>query len=121
MLPLPDNGHSITIIIMDSPRFIVNDQFPEESGLMAKCFIFGKVLIIDYDIKLSPSIYKEISKELKKHDIKVDTDLKCLVGRMFTITGRQMPDNKEITYDVKLRLDLEQEDTWCVVWVSFEK
>ena len=111
MLPLPDNGHSITIIIMDSPRFIVNDQFPEESGLMAKCFIFGKVLIIDYDIKLSPSIYKEISKELKKHDIKVDADLKCLVGRMFTITGRQMPDNKEITYDVKLRLDLEQEDT----------
>ena len=122
-LPLPEKGESINIRILTAPKHVVNEKLPNKEGMItARCVIFGKENDLQYDLILSSTIYKGVLAEMKKSKIPVDSDLKCVVNRVFTIAGKEWPNapremwrvddltKKPIapkTYSVALRLDLE--------------
>lgn len=123
VLPLPEKGESVNIRILNAPRHVANEKLPNKEGaISARCVIYGRESDLQYDFWLSSTIYKGILAELKKAKIPVDDDLKCIVGRVFTIAGREWPNApKEMfkidevtkkplapkTYSVALRTDLE--------------
>lgn len=127
VLPLPEKGESVNIRILAPPKHVLNEKLPNKEGaISARCVIFGKEEDLQYDFWLSSTIYKGILAELKKAKIPVDDDLKCIVGHIFTIAGRDWPNApKEMfkidditkkpvppkTYSVALRLDLESRAT----------
>lgn len=107
LLPLPDKDESITIKIISPPRFVADVSYPEKGGIIATCEIYGKEYCPEYDLKISYNIYEGISKELKKNNIQIDSDLECLVGHIFTITRIGWSDKfKEAIYGINIRLDL---------------
>jgi len=124
VLPLPEKGESINVVILSAPKHIVNEKLPNKEGAIStRCVIYGKESDLQYDMWLSSTIYKGILAELKKNKIPADADLKCIVNRVFTIAGKEWPNApKEMwtidefthkpvapkTYGVALRLDLEQ-------------
>jgi hypothetical protein len=127
VLPLPEKGESVNIRILGAPKHVVNEKLPNKEGaITARCVIYGREADLQYDFWISSTIYKGLLAELKKAKIPVDDDLKCVVGRIFTIAGREWPNApKEMfkiddvtkkpvapkTYSVALRLDLEAKVT----------
>jgi hypothetical protein len=127
VLPLPEKGESVNVRILSAPKHVINEKLPNKEGaISARCVIFGKESDLQYDLWLSSTIYKGILAELKKNNIPIDSDLKCLVNRVFTIAGKEWPNapremfkidevtRKPIapkTYGVALRLDLEAKAT----------
>lgn len=123
-LPLPEKGESVNIRVLSAPRHVANEKLPNKEGAFsARCVIFGKEADMQYDFWVSSTIYKGILAELKKNNIPADAELKCIVGRVFTIAGKEWPNApKEMwkidefthkpvapkTYGVALRMDLEQ-------------
>lgn len=123
-LPLPEKGESVNIRVLAPPRHVSNEKLPNKEGAFsARCVIFGKESDMQYDFWVSSTIYKGILAELKKNNVPADAELKCIVGRVFTIAGKEWPNApKEMwkidefthkpvapkTYGVALRLDLEQ-------------
>jgi hypothetical protein len=123
VLPLPEKGESVNIRILSPPKHVINDKLPNKEGaITARCVIYGRESDLQYDFWLSSTIYKGVLAELRKGKIPVDDDLKCIVGRVFTIAGREWPHApKEMfkidevtkkpiapkTYSVALRTDLE--------------
>jgi hypothetical protein len=123
-LPLPEKGESVNVRILRPPRHVQNEKLPNQEGMItARCVIYGKEDDLQYDLILSSTIYKGMLAEFKKNNIPVDSDLKCIVGRIFTIAGREWTNapkdmwrideatGKSVppkTYSVALRLDLEQ-------------
>jgi hypothetical protein len=121
-LPLPEKGESVNIRILTAPRLVTNEKLPNKESSSARCVIYGRESDLQYDFWLSSTIYKGILAELKKAKIPVDDDLKCIVGHVFTIAGREWPNApKEMwkidevtkkpiapkTYSIALRQDLE--------------
>lgn len=53
-------------------------------------------------IKLSKGVYLGMLAEMKKADIPVDDDLKCMIGHIFTIVEKEWKDVPKVT----LRKDL---------------
>ena len=122
-LPLPEKGQSVNIRILTPPKHVVNEKLPNKEGMItSRCVVYGHESDLQYDIILSSTIYKGILAELKKNNVPVDSDLKCIVNRVFTIAGKEWPSApKEMwriddttkrpvapkTYSVALRLDLE--------------
>jgi hypothetical protein len=122
-LPLPEKGESVNIRILTAPKHVVNEKLPNKEGMVtSRCVIFGRETDLQYDIILSSTIYKGILAELKKNNVPTDSDLKCIVNRVFTIAGKEWPSApKEMwkiddvtkrpvapkTYSVALRTDLE--------------
>lgn len=123
VLPLPEKGDSVNIRILGVPKHVINEKLPNKEGaISARCVVFGKENELQYDLWLSSTIYKGMLAELKKNNIPIDSDLKCIVNRIFTIAGKEWPSApKEMwridevtkkpiapkTYGVALRLDLE--------------
>lgn len=122
ILPLPEKGESVTIRILLAPKHVVNDKLPNRESITARCVVYGRESDLQYDFWISSTIYKGILAEMKKAKMPVDEDLKCIVGRIFTIAGRDWQNApKEMfkidditkkpvapkTYSVALRLDLE--------------
>lgn len=124
-LPLPEKGESVNIRVLSPPRYVPpNEKLPNKDGsYSARCVIFGKEVDLQYDFWVGATIYKGILAELKKNNIPTDAELKCIIGRIFTIVGRDWPNApKEMwkidefthkpvapkTYGIALRLDLEQ-------------
>ena len=118
-LPLPDNGESINIRILVPPERI-KDQ--NKDIYVCRCQILG---IKQHSLlTINSIIYKGMSAELKKANIHIDDDLKCLVNCIFTIASRQWfqapkelwkPDEKgELvppkTYAIALRKDIMDRD-----------
>lgn len=56
------------------------------------------------EIKLSKGVYLGMLAEMKKADIPVDDDLKCMIGHIFTIVEKEWKDVPKVT----LRKDLEK-------------
>ena len=123
-LPLPEKGESVNIRILTPPKYVHNEKLPGKDKDMytSRCVIFGRETDLQYDIILSSTITKGILAELKKNNVPVDSDLKCIVNRVFTIAGKEWPSApKEMwkiddvtkrpvapkTYSVALRTDLE--------------
>lgn len=123
-LPLPEKGESVNIKILTAPKYVPpNEKLPNKEGMItSRCVIFGKENELQYDVILSSTIYKGMLAELKKNSIPVDSDMKCLMNRIFTIAGKEWPNApKEMwkiddftkkpvapkTYSVALRTDLE--------------
>lgn len=123
VLPLPEKGESVNIRILTAPKKVTNDKLPQKEGAWtSRCVIYGRESELQYDFWVSSTIFKGILAEMKKAKIPVDDDLKCVVGRVFTLAGREWPSApKEMwkpdevthkliapkTYSVALRLDLE--------------
>lgn len=124
-LPLPEKGQSVNIRILTAPKHVVNDKLPNKEGMItSRCVIYGREADVQYDIVLSSTIYKGILAELKKNSVPTDSDLKCIVNRVFTIAGKEWTTApKEMwkideitkrpvapkTYSVALRTDLESQ------------
>lgn len=124
ILPLPEKGDSINIRIVTAPKLVMNDkiQNPDKKSWTSRCVIYGRESELQYDFWIASTIFKGFLAEMKKAKIPVDDDLKCMVGRIFTIAGREwLNAPKEMfkvndvtkkleapkTYGVALRLDLE--------------
>jgi|SRR3972149_1609836 len=124
-LPLPEKGQSVNIRILSPPKHVANEKLPNKEGMIvSRCVIFGRETEVQYDLILSSTIYKGILAELKKNNVPTDSDLKCIVNRIFTIAGKEWGSApKEMwriddltkrpvapkTYSVALRLDLESQ------------
>lgn len=123
-LPLPEKGESVNIRVLSPPRHVTNEKLPdkEKGAFSARCVIFGKEEGVTYDFWVSSTIYKGLLAEFKKNNIPADAELKCIIGRVITIAGKEWPNapkemwkideitHKPIapkTYGVALRLDLE--------------
>lgn len=123
VLPLPEKGESANIRVLTAPKHVINEKLPNKEGMItSRCVIYGRESDLQYDFIISSTIYKGILAEMKKAKIPADDDLKCIVGHIFTIAGREWPNApKEMwkldevtqklvapkTYSVALRLDLE--------------
>lgn len=115
ILPMPYKGESVNVRIVGSPRKQVNLY-------ISRCVIFGREDDLQYELMISSVLAKGIFSELLKTKIEIDDSLKCIVGRVFTIAGRDWPTApKELwkidditkkpvspkVYMVALRFDLE--------------
>lgn len=118
-LPLPGNGESINVRILAPPERINDEQ--NNDIFVCRCQTLGNIKD-HFWLHINSTIYKGVSIELKKANIHIDNDLKCMVGCIFTIVGREWfrapkelwkPDEKtgELippkTFAVALRKDLE--------------
>lgn len=91
LLKLPSEGESITIKILESP---ISDPRKLHGGFgerVIKCCTYGKEDELYY-LELRPFILKEILKVCKNNNIPIDKDLKCSIGRIFTIFGKRRTD-----------------------------
>jgi hypothetical protein len=118
-IQLPDKAESINIRILAPPERI-KDQ--NKDIYVCRCQVLG--IKQHYLLKLDSTIYKGMSTELKKANIHIDDDLKCLVNCVFTIAGREWfrapkelwkPDEKgELvppkTFAIALRKDIMNRD-----------
>lgn len=115
ILPMPEKGESVNIRILTAPKNINNVG-------VSRCAIYGHT-DFQFDIWLSKTIYKGILAELKRAEIPVDNNMRCIVGHVFTVAGREWHTapidmwsfdsntNKNVppkTYAVALRPDLEK-------------
>lgn len=124
ILPLPEKGESVNIRMLTAPKLVTNEKLPnpDKKSWTSRCVIYGKEADLQYDFWVSSTIFKGVLAEMKKAKIPVDDDMKCVVGHIFTIAGREWPNApKEMwrvdevtqklvapkTYSVALRLDLE--------------
>lgn len=122
VLPLPEKGESINVRILTPPKQVKNEKLPKGESYTARCVIYGKEQELQYDFWVSSTIYKGMLAEMQKAKIPVDSELKCLTNRIFTIAGRDWSNApKEMwkidditkksvspkTYSIALRLDLE--------------
>lgn len=86
-LPMPNIGENVTIEIVSTPK-IVDSRFNEDGMITARCKLHG-CGDLEYDLICTNTIWKGIIKELRENRIPVDDELKCIVGRIFTIIGRE--------------------------------
>lgn len=116
-LPLPDNGESINVRILAPPERLEDKQ--NKYTFVCRCQELG---IKQHSLlKINSNIYKGMSAELKKANINIDNDLKCLVNCIFTMVSREWfqapkelwkPDEKTgelappIVFAIALRKDL---------------
>lgn len=81
-LPLPQKGESVNIRMLSTPRKIGKTY-------MTRCIIYGREEDLQYDIPILSTMAKGIFVELQKAKMPVDDSLKMIVGRVFTIAGRE--------------------------------
>ena len=87
ILKLPSDGKDITIKIIEHP--IPDPRKKRSLGEnVIQCCIYEKE-DEHYYLELRSFIIKEILKECKNNNILTDKDLKCSVGRVFTIFGKR--------------------------------
>lgn len=91
LLKLPSEGEDITIKILETPMPDPRKLHRGFGERAIKCCIYGKENELYY-LELRPFIIKEILKECKKNNIPIDEDLKCSIGRIFTIFGKRWID-----------------------------
>ncbi len=125
-LPLLEKGESITIKFVTAPKHVLNEKLPNKEGaITARCVVHRREDGLTYDLWISSTIYKGLLTELKKAKVPVDNDLTCIVGRIFTIVGKdwhsapkdmwkinevtKKPESPK-TYGISLRTDLEQQN-----------
>lgn len=121
-LPLPGIGEHVNIKYIGSPRLVENEKMAGGKAFVARCVIFGEDDGLQFDVFLPSTIYKGMLAELKKFNVEVDDDMKCIVHRVFTVSGKQWDTApKEMwrddplsgrpvppkTYNTALRPDLE--------------
>jgi hypothetical protein len=91
LLKLPSEGEDITIKILESPIPDPRKLHRDFGEHIIKCCIYGKENELYY-LELRPFILKEILKTCKNNNIPIDEDLKCSIGRIFTIFGKRRVD-----------------------------
>jgi hypothetical protein len=91
LLKLPSEGEDITIKILESPISDPRRLHRDFGERVIKCCIYGKESELYY-LELRPFIFKEILKTCKNNNIPIDEDLKCSIGRIFTIFGKRWTD-----------------------------
>lgn len=66
---------------------------PRKIGRMyvARCVIYEREYDLQYDMIILSTILKGIYADFKKARLPIDDSLKCIVGRVFTIAGREWP------------------------------
>ena len=107
LLKLPSDGKEITIKILEhqipDPRkirrnfgeyvikcCIINSNIEQQSAVVQQQSVRPHENEDDhYYLELRSYIIKEILKECKNNNIPTDGDLKCSVGRVFTIFGKR--------------------------------
>ncbi len=92
LLQLPDDGEEIIIKILEQTIPDPRKRNREFGEYVIKCCIYGnvtnsKMLSKEYYLQLRPFILKEILKECRNNNIVADKDLKCSIGKVFTISG----------------------------------
>jgi len=91
LLKLPSEGENITVKILESPISDPRKLHRDFGECVIKCCIYGKEDELYY-LELRPFILKEILKVCKNNNIPIDEDLKCSIGRIFTIFGKRRTD-----------------------------
>lgn len=81
-LPLPQKGESVNVRMLSTPRKIGRIY-------MTRCVIHGREVDLQYYIPILSTMAKSIFVELQKAKMPVDDSLKMIVGRVFTIVGRE--------------------------------
>jgi hypothetical protein len=114
-LPLPEKGESVNVRFLTDPKRLGSIYY-------ARCVIYGRESDLQYDCLLPCTLMKWVFSEFEKAKIPIDNMLKCMVGRVFTIAGREWYDcprelwrPDEVTHKLiapktflaALRLDLE--------------
>lgn len=74
LLPMPNIGESIDIIIRSKRPY----------NPYIECSIVGNE--DTYNMYMATVIVKDIIRDLMKNGITIDDDMKCIIGRVFTIT-----------------------------------
>lgn len=101
LLPLPENGESINVRILAPPEYLCTEEEEIEEETIrrigirriearrigARCQVLG--IKQHFLLKITSIIYKGMLAEFSKAKISVDDDLRCMVGCIFTIAGRQ--------------------------------
>lgn len=82
IIPLPEKGESVNVRFLGPPRKIGKTY-------MARCAIYGREYDLQYDIPILSTMAKGIFAEFQKAKIPIDDELKCIVGRIFTVAGRE--------------------------------
>ena len=91
LLKLPSEGENITIKFLESPISDPRKLHRDFGERVIKCCIYEKENELYY-LELRPFILKETLKVCKNDNIHIDEDLKCIVGRIFTIFGKRRTD-----------------------------
>ena len=88
LLKLPSDGEDLTIKILEHPIPDPRKIRRNFGEYVIKCCIYEKG-DEHYYLELRSFIIKEILKECRNNNILADKDLKCSVGRVFTIFGKR--------------------------------
>ena len=88
LLKLPSDGEEVTIKILENPIPDPRKIQRNLGGQVIKCCIYGKEEQ-HYYLELRSFIIKEILKECRNNNIITDKDLKCSIGKIFTIFGKR--------------------------------
>lgn len=91
LLQLPYDGEEITIKILEQIIPDPRKRNREFGEYVIKCCIYRNEKELYY-LQLRPFILKEILKECRNNNIVADKDLKCSIGKVFTISGVRRTD-----------------------------
>lgn len=127
-LILPGVGRRITFRVLTCPKHYPDQEKKEGFiGCMVEELVnedspISLVKAPENLLRLTSTIYQGMKAELKKNNIRVDSELECMLGKAWTVEGKAWitapidrwvidentgKNNPPTTYSVRLRPDLE--------------